>query len=112
MGKHFGVASIVLLLFDCLHLWNSVKYIGWCVGDPENLIVCAFVCLKSRSQTNLIADGVMCLLWVSISCLLALFSLHTCMFVCLLCLSKFGCGSQTDFHLCVQEVFLFIVFMR
>ena len=58
MGSHFVVASIVFLLFDCLHLLSSVKYAGWCVGDPENLIACAFFVCKSKSQTNPRADGV------------------------------------------------------
>ena len=89
MGKHFVVASIVFLLFDCLHLWNSVKYIGWCVGDPENLIVCAFVCLQIQvtNQSNSRWGNVFV---VGLHFLLAgfvFFCIHACLFVCCVCRS-------------------------
>ena len=114
MGKHFGVASIVFLLFDCLHLWNSVKYIGWCVGDPENLIVCAFVCLQIQvtNQSNSRWGNVFV---VGLHFLLAGFVffayMHVCLFVCCVCRSL-DVGVRQIFICVCRRSFYLLFFMR
>ena len=110
-GETLVVASIVFLPFDCLHLLSSVKYAGWCLGDPENLMCCAFFGCKSRSQTNPRADGV-------VFCrgspfLVAGFVFFAYRHVCFCCVCRsLGVGPRQCFICVCRRYFIYLFFMR